>query len=171
MLTLTLLRHAKSSWENDELEDFDRPLNKRGQTSAPLMGAFMESQEIAPDLVLCSSAARARETAGLVLSKLSATPKIKYEKDLYMAGPGALFARVRQVGAKYHNILMIGHNPGFHALAIGLVGYGDEDTKARLGMKFPTCALATFSFDAENWQRIEQASGHLDLFQVPRELA
>jgi phosphohistidine phosphatase len=124
MLTLSLLRHAKSSWDDPALGDFDRPLNKRGETAAPRVGAYMSKHGIAPDLVLCSPAARARQTLDLVLPHLSGGPTVVYEEGFYLAAPSVMLARVQHIEAKVRHVLLVGHNPGLQALALELAGTG-----------------------------------------------
>ena len=170
MRTLSLLRHAKSDWESADLSDVSRPLSRRGEKAAPLMGRFMAEQNLAPDYVLCSSAVRTRQTLALVLEALGTTPKIRFEDKLYLASSGAMLARLKSVKTKYNHALMIGHNPGMHGLALGLCGGGSPDARFNLAQKFPTAALAVFSFDADNWPQINQGDGHLDLYMVPRAL-
>ncbi|MHA1180671.1 MAG: SixA phosphatase family protein, partial [Alphaproteobacteria bacterium] len=102
MLTLSLLRHAKSSWDEPGLSDHERPLAKRGQKAAPKVGAALAGMGVQPDLVLCSSAARTRETLSLVLQKFPAPPpQVVYEESIYMATPAALLMRIRSVEAEH----------------------------------------------------------------------
>ena len=112
MLTLSLLRHAKSSWDDSSLDDFERPLNKRGEAAAPRMGAFMAQHGLAPDLILCSSAVRARQTLELVLPHLADRPQVVYEDGFYLAAPSAMLARLHKVDAKVRHVLIVGHDPG-----------------------------------------------------------
>src|SRR5215831_15132963 len=105
MLTLSLLRHAKSSWDDPALEDFDRPLAKRGQTAAPRMGAYMQANGLMPDLVLCSPAVRARQTLDLLLSCLGGGPTVVYEQAFYLAAPSVLLARIRKIDARIRHTL------------------------------------------------------------------
>ena len=171
MRTLSLLRHAKSDWDSVNLSDISRPLNRRGRKAAPVMGAFMAEQDIQPDYVLCSSAERTRQTLDLIKPVLSRDPKIHIEEGLYLASAGGMLSRIRKVKSKYDHILLIAHNPGMHALALGLCGGGDADARYNLASKFPTAALAVLSFETDDWLQIEQGHGHLDLFMVPRALA
>ena len=127
MLTLSLLRHAKSNWDDPSLKDFERPLSKRGENAAPRVGAYMAVQGLAPDLVLCSPAVRARQTLGLVLPRLAGGPTVVYEENFYLAAPSVLLARVRKVEAKVRHILIVGHDPGMQGLALELSGAGGAD--------------------------------------------
>jgi phosphohistidine phosphatase len=175
MLTLLLLRHAKSSWDDPGLADFDRPLAKRGKKAAPEIGAALAAKGLRPDLVLCSSAARTRETLDLVLKALGPpAPEVRYDEELYMATPRALIARLRQHmanPASPQRVMLVGHNPGFEELARLLVGNGNADDRARLAEKFPTCAVAVIAFDADSWSAVEAGAGRLVHFLTPKHLA
>ena len=170
MLTLSLLRHAKSSWDDASLKDFDRPLSERGETAAPRMGAYMAAQGLAPELVLCSPAVRARQTLDLVLPHLAAGPTVVYEDRFYLAAPSVMLARVRKIEAKVRHVLIVGHDPGMQGLALELAGTGDAETLRSLGRKFPTGALAVIRFNARDWSRIGPSKGRLELFATPKTL-
>ena len=170
MLTLSLLRHAKSSWANAHLDDFDRPLNGRGEDAAPRMGAFMARRRIAPDLILCSPAVRTRQTLDLVLPHLSDPPKVVYEDALYLASPAALLQRIRKVPAKARHTMLIGHDPGLHVLAQELAGTGEREDLYALAHKFPTAALAVIGFAVREWAKVRRGAGRLELFVAPKRL-
>ena len=152
MKRLYLLRHAKSSWDDASLDDHDRPLSGRGRRAADAIGRHLREHDIVPDLVLCSSAARTRET----LARIGLDGTI--ERELYGASAYALLARVRALPPAAGSVLLIGHNPGIHDLAFALTGQPDE--------KYPTGALATIELD--DWAA---RSGRLIAFVRPRELA
>ena len=171
MLTLSLLRHAKSSWADRELEDHDRPLAKRGIKAAGAMGAYIATNGLQPDLVLCSDAVRTRATLTLVLPQLGKPPpKAVFDNALYMAAPAALLGRLQQLKSDARHVMVIGHNPGLHALALELTGKGKQDDVEALALKFPTCALAVLTFKARKWSDIGPGAGSLDLFMTPRRL-
>jgi phosphohistidine phosphatase len=171
VLTLLLLRHAKSSWDDPELEDFDRPLAKRGARAAREMGAFIRKEELRPDLVLCSGAVRTRATLALVLPELGPPPpEIIHEDALYLAEPAEILAQIRRAGAA-RRVMVIGHNPGLHAIALSLVGDGGRRDITALATKFPTAALAVISFDGEDWGAVRPAAGRLVRYVTPRTLA
>ena len=171
MLTLSLLRHAKSSWDDPELPDHDRPLNKRGTRDAPRVGARMRAGKITPDLIVCSGAVRARATLTLVLSALNeARPPIVYDEALYLAEPDALLTRLAAIEAANRHVLLVGHNPGLHALALELTGAGERRDLARLALGFPTAALATIDFAVASWDLIAPGTGRLRLFVTPKQL-
>lgn len=168
MLSLALLRHAKSSWESIELDDFDRPLNERGRAVAPLMGAALKELHFVPDLILCSSAKRARETLELIEPFVKDAPVI-FDDQLYLTSQETLFSRLKEVAVGVKRVLMIGHNPGMHGLALLLTGTGDAKSISRLEDKFPTAALAVFSFEQNVWRDLLPASGRLEAFVTPRD--
>jgi phosphohistidine phosphatase len=172
MLTLSLLRHAKSSWDDPELEDHERPLAKRGTKDAPRIGAFMAAEKLKPDYVLCSGAVRARATLTLVLAELPGRPpEITYDDEIYLAEPPRLLSRLAKVRASAHHVLMVGHNPGLHALALTMTGSGERKALAALAGKFPTGSLAVIEFEAGSWSDIKPGSGRLRLFATPRRLS
>ena len=124
MHQLHLLRHTKSSWD-DDADDHGRPLNKRGREAARLIGDSLPQAVDALDLVLCSSALRARETAELVLAKFSPVPKVRYEDGLYLADAEDLMQRLRQLDEAAGSVIsLVGHNPGMHELAVTLAAPG-----------------------------------------------
>jgi phosphohistidine phosphatase len=135
--TLHLLRHAKSSWDDPSLADHDRPLAGRGRRDAKRIAEHIRRSGIEPELVLCSTAARTRETLALVEPALG-SPAVELEDDLYGASADELLARIRRVPDAVGSVLVIGHNPGLHELALALAPDGPFG-------KFPTGALATFS--------------------------
>jgi phosphohistidine phosphatase len=170
MLTLLLLRHAKSSWDDPSLDDFDRPLAERGEAAAPRMGAYMREQGLAPDLVLCSTAKRARQTLDLVLPHLAGKADVVYDKGLYLATPAALLARIRKIGPGVRQAMVVGHDPGMHMLALELAGAGEPERLQALARKFPTGALAMIRFKVRNWENVEPGRGSLVLFMSPKGL-
>jgi phosphohistidine phosphatase len=170
MLTLSLFRHAKSSWANPGQQDFDRPLNERGLDAAPRMGAFMAGHGIAPDLVLCSPSARTRQTLDLVLPHFSAKPIILYEDILYLGSASTLIKRVRKLDADIQHAMIVAHDPGLHRLAMELPGSGDPDALQALAQKFPTAGLAVIEFEGRSWSRVKPGGGRLKVFMTPKRL-
>ncbi len=174
MLTLMLLRHAKSDWDNPALADYDRPLAKRGRKAAPRMGAEIAALGLRPDLILCSSAVRAKETLALVLPALgSPAPEVVYDDAIYMATPAALLTLIRmlpKLGAP-SKVMVVGHNPGLEELAQELVGGGGGAAQADLAAKFPTCALAAISFEADAWSDVAPGTGRVQHFLTPARLS
>ncbi len=172
MLTLALLRHAKSSRDDQNLDDFDRPLNDRGRQAAPVIAQMMASLRFMPDVILCSPSRRTRETLALVEQVFAKSPPaVDFEKRLYLAGASDILARLRRLPADQSAVLVIGHNPGLHALAAHLAITGDAGQLARLDEKFPTAALALFRFSIGTWADLTVQSGHLEAFITPKDRA
>lgn len=145
MHTLHLLRHAKSS--ADEGEDRERPLSRRGREAARRLGEALPALGTI-DLVLCSTALRTRETAALALAGLRPPPRIRYEDGLYLAGPGALLRRLRRLAETDGAVMVIGHNPGLHELAIALASPDSPGYQLLASGKFPTGTRVSFVFAA-----------------------
>lgn len=171
MLTLMLLRHAKSSWDNPADADFDRPLAKRGQKAAPRMGAEIARLGLVPDLVLCSSAARTRQTLELVLDRWPKPhPEVVFDEAIYMATPEDMLHQVRSVSSRSptpSRVMIVGHNPGMEDFASDLAGHGDAEARKLLSEKYPTCALAVLTFDIAGWSEVGFGAGHLARFITP----
>jgi phosphohistidine phosphatase len=169
MKTLYLLRHAKSSWSTAAVDDYDRPLNPRGERAAGLIGTYMAQNAFLPDKILCSSAKRARQTIRLILEHLPTPPEVVFDDALYLAAPARLMARVRASDNALASLMLVGHNPGLEQLALGLTGRGRlRETAAR---KFPTAGLAVLEFATGDWRDIAIGEGALTDFVTPKELA
>jgi len=171
MRTLTLFRHAKSSWADAGLEDFDRPLATRGVEAAPLMGAFLAERGLVPDLVLCSGSRRTRQTLDLAFGPLKARPETQFLDDLYHATVPALLAIIRRAPSSTRHLMLVGHNPGLQALALELIGGGDPSGRRAIAHKFPSAAVAVMTFDAPNWAAIGARAAYLTIFMTPKQLA
>lgn len=171
MRRLFLLRHAKSSWQDDGQDDFDRPLNGRGRKATPLTAAFLQQNGLFPDLVLCSTACRARETLALTLPFLQGEATILLEDRLYLASAAKLFNRLRDVDDRFADVMIVAHNPGLQDLALMLAENGSDDDLTLIRSKFPTAALAQIDFASESWSAIMRRSGTLVRFVTPRVLA
>jgi phosphohistidine phosphatase len=171
MLELLLLRHAKSGWDEPGVGDHDRDLAPRGLGTAPRMGRLMREEDLVPDLALSSTATRARRTWDLVAAELGREVPVQHLRGLYLAPPGRMLEAVRRQDATaVRRLLLVGHDPGMHALAVRLAGRGDPALIQRLREKFPTCALARFGLPgAAGW---EAAGGPCELlgFWRPRDL-
>lgn len=169
MLTLSLFRHAKSSWADPSLEDFDRPLAPRGQKAAPAMAAFMKGISLRPDLVLCSPSQRTRETLALVAGEIG-DPKVTYPEDLYLAEPETLLASVQATKAGIRHLMLVGHNPGLQDFAASLLGSGDAADRRAIAAKLPTAALVVMTFAVKRWRDVAPATGRLEQFMTPKRL-
>jgi phosphohistidine phosphatase len=172
MLRLALLRHAKSSWDDPDIDDFDRPLNERGRRSAPVMGQMLASLNFKPDVILCSPAKRTRETLeGIQPFLKGGANAAAFDKGLYLASAGDLLSRIQKSAPAAAAVLVIGHNPGMHALATRLAASGDPGAIARLSNKFPTAALAVYSFPHATWADLTRETGHIEAFITPKDRA
>ena len=167
MKRLYLLRHAKSSWKGTSLLDHDRPLAGRGRRAAKAIARHLRDQNLEPELVLCSTARRARETLDRIKPALGA-PTVELEHDLYAASADALLERLRRVPDTVESVMLIGHNPGLQELALDLAR--PLPTVSELATKFPTAAVATLEFRASNWQELEHETGEIVAFVRPRDL-
>ena len=170
MLTLCLLRHAKSSWKDPTIADHDRPLNTRGTAEAPVMGKAMAEHGLDPDLVLCSTARRTRDTLQLVLPELKTEPKIVYEDGLYHGTAQEMLDLLHGVAPSVNQVLLVGHNPELQSFALDLIGSGPKHLKDRLEAKYPTAGLVVLRFQAGAWKDIAVNSGKLELFLAPSDL-
>lgn len=170
MKTLYLLRHAKSSWKNTSLDDFDRPLNRRGRQAALAMGDCLAEQGFAFGQVLCSPSQRTRETLERVQRRLPVALPVRFEQGIYLADERALLARLQRLGDSLGSAMIIGHNPGLEMLARILIHGGDEAARGRLARKFPTCALAILSADINGWHDLAPGGASLDAFIVSDDL-
>lgn len=173
MKRLTLLRHARASREDPSLEDFDRPLCDAGREDALLMGAFMSASGLAPDCALCSPSRRTRETFELVAPHFDGDLPVSFPKRLYGAPPAAILAEIAAAPTDASHLLVIGHNPGLHVLALNLIDFAKSDsaTAMRLGEKFPPGALACFKFNISRWEEVAGARGALRRVATPKEIA
>ncbi len=169
MHTVYLLRHAKSSWSDPTLPDHDRPLARRGRRDAERVAEHLVRLGIKPELVLCSTSDRTRETLELVRPAFGATSKLRLEPGLYAASADTLLERLRALPEQVSSVMLIGHNPGLHDLALLIASTGTE--LERLETKFPTAALATLTVPKATWGRLSQADAVLAAYVVPKRLA
>jgi len=172
MRQLLLLRHAKSSWDGTSIPDRDRPLNARGRRAAAVMRRAMRDLGLAPDVVLVSTARRTMDTLE-ALEPWDDAPLVEPMDSLYLADPAQMIAALHDVAETVRSVLLIGHNPGLHDLAISLagplaMGRGGENERA-LAAGFPTGALAEYVV-AGSWRDLREGSGRLVRFLTPRML-
>ena len=160
MRTLYLLRHAKSSWKDGSLSDFDRPLKERGREAAEVVGKRLANEKLKHPLVLCSPAVRARETAEIVLKSSKIKTDERFDERIYEASLRDLLQVVSDVPDDVQVAIMIGHNPGFEELLAYLTGEGRQ---------LPTCALAKIKLDS--WENVRPGEGNLEWFVTPKELS
>lgn len=162
MKTLLLLRHAKSSWDDPSLRDFDRPLNKRGVKAASMIGEFMLKRKMRPGLVISSPAKRARKTAALVIESAQLETKPRLDERIYEASGLQLLEVVSRIEDAADDCMLVGHNPGLEELLLALTG------EVR---RMPTAALARVALDIERWRDAQETGGQLEWLVKPKELA
>ena len=161
MKTLLLLRHAKSSWKDNSVRDFDRPLNQRGLKTAPAIGRLIRKRKLQPDLVLSSPAERARQTTELVNEAASLKIELRYDERIYEASVARLLEVVSQLDDEAGVVILVGHNPGLAELLEMLTGEAHS---------LPTAALACIELNIEKWNKVRAGAGRLDWLVTPKEL-
>ena len=167
MKTLTLLRHAKSDWDDPVARDFDRPLNGRGRRAARTVAAEMRRLGLGFDRVLASPARRVRETLAEVEAEFGTLERLEDER-LYLASAETLLDIVRETDGAVERLLLVGHNPGLEMLALKLTqGSG---LRSEVELKYPTATLAEIELPAESWRDVAEGTGTLARFIRPRDL-
>ena len=162
MKTLLVLRHAKSSWKHPETSDHDRPLNKRGKRDAPRMGRLVAARGLRPDVIVSSTAKRARLTADEVARHAGYEGSVQLDRHLYLASPDEIVDVVRGVGGGARRVMVVGHNPGLEDLVARLAGSPET---------LPTAALAEIRLSIRTWKNLAVSSaGTLAGMWRPREL-
>jgi phosphohistidine phosphatase len=164
---IIVLRHAKADWPS--VPDHERPLADRGRKDAPVAGRWLAGTGITPDLALCSTAERTRETWKLFAHELPSRPRTVYEDRLYEAAPGQLIEVLQEVPEDVRTVLLVGHNPGVQGLTEVLAGGFEADTLTRLrSTGFPTAAVAVLTLDGP-WKALEPGAAHLATFYSPKD--
>ncbi|MDT0310096.1 histidine phosphatase family protein [Streptomyces sp. DSM 44917] len=162
---IVLLRHAKADWP--QVSDHERPLAERGRKDAPAAGRWLAGAGVSPELTLCSTATRARDTWKLFAPELPRRPRTVYDDRLYEASLGELIAVINETDEAVHDLMLVGHNPGIHALADALAGVADGDTRARMNRAgFATSGVAVLSHTG-SWKAVEHGSARLVTYWAP----
>lgn len=159
MKKLYILRHAKSSWDNPVLADFERPLNERGTKTADFMGKFINKNDFSPDLILSSPAIRAKETANIVKKTADIHADVKFEENIYEASPQTLLKILSELNENLQSVMLVGHNPGLEGLIKLLTGEIQS---------MPTAGLAIVDLKIEKWKEIKLESGDLQKLVRPK---
>lgn len=170
MKTLYLMRHAKSDWTDSSQPDHDRPLNDRGREAAPMMGAHLQEGGHQPEVVICSTATRTRETLEALLEQLDVEPAVHLDPQIYLASPGEMLEVLRELPDTVDSALMVAHNPGTAILADALCSEGPASGLNSMRYKFPTAALAIIEMDVNGWDEVRTDCGRLIEFKRPRDL-
>jgi phosphohistidine phosphatase len=170
MKTLTLLRHAKSGWDDPVARDFDRPLNGKGKRAAQLVGRHLKGAGLAFDHVVASPAVRVVETLEHVSTGYGRPIAPDWEKRIYLASAATLLDVVHGIADTASHALLVGHNPGLEDLVLLLAPEGEGPLRAEVELKFPTASLATLEFAVDEWAGIAERGGTLLRFIRPRDL-
>ncbi len=166
---LHLLRHAQAAPQEAGSSDRERPLEPGGRRAVQALAAWAAGRQLAPQLVLCSPALRARQTLDILAPSFARPPQILVEEGLYLANAGKLLARLREIPVDIASALMVGHNPGIHELATILSDTATGPLPARLAAGFPTAALASFDV-AVPWPALDRRRARLAGLVTPRDL-
>lgn len=159
MKTLTLIRHAKSSWDDASLNDFDRPLSKRGKNDAPFMAKILKEQGTHPDIILSSPALRARKTAQVFAKELEFEHAITYNEAIYEANVKTLLQIVTSLDKKLSSVFLVGHNPSLNELAAHFLEFNEN---------IVTCGVVEIAFDCQKWSEINSHNARLLSFSYPK---
>lgn len=170
MKSLTLLRHAKSAWDDPVMRDIARPLNARGRRAARTVGKSMRTSGLRFDRVIASPATRVVETLEDIALGYGRALSPCYDQRLYLASPESLLEIIHETGDDVARLLLVGHNPGLEQLALLLTDQRDAGFRASLVEKYPTGALAEISLRADRWNDVREGSGTLVRFVRPRDL-
>jgi phosphohistidine phosphatase len=164
---LVVLRHAKSAWP-DGVADHERPLAPRGRRDAPVAGRLLAEADCLPDLALCSTAVRARETWELASAQWGTPPPVRHDPRVYAADVPDLLTVVREVSSEVETLLLVGHNPGLEELVLELAGDGLDDTLDEVRTKFPTSAIAVLAWYGTTWRALAPGTALLTGVMVAR---
>ena len=159
MKKLFLIRHAKSSWEDLSLDDFNRPLNNRGNTSANLMGNLLKNQNIIPNLIYSSSALRDKKTTQIISKILETENKILYFDELYDCELETIWETIKQTKESAETIFLVGHNPELNDFATFIAGFDEH---------LPTCGIIEIWFDVNKWNDISKKNSQYKSFNYPK---
>jgi phosphohistidine phosphatase len=170
MTVLTIMRHAKSSWDGPGLADFDRPLNDRGRKAARRIGRELKRRRMRFDQVIASPAVRVRETLQEVAEGYGDSFDIRFDPRIYAATAQTLFDLIRHIPERVHAPLLVGHNPTLQQLVLELTSGDERGLRARVEDKFPTAAVAMIELPAVRWDEVELNSGTIRELILPRDL-
>ena len=159
MKKLYLIRHAKSSWSDMSLDDFDRPLNKRGLQNAPMMAKRLKDKGVMPDIILSSPAKRAKKTANIIADGIGFSKKIKFDDELYEAMPSLLHFKIQNIKDKHECAFLIGHNPELNMIAEDFVDFGEN---------IVTSGIVEIEFKCDSWAKINSNNAKFISYDYPK---
>ena len=159
MIKLYIIRHAKSSWKDMTLSDFNRPLNKRGKRNAPLMGERLKKRKVSPDLILSSPALRAKNTAELIADKVNYSKKIVFNENIYSSTEMGLHKIIKNTNDKHKTLFLIGHNSELNMLVEDYVAFNEN---------IVTCGIVEIEFECKKWKDISKKNAKFISFDYPK---
>ena len=159
MKKLYLIRHAKSSWEDLTLHDFDRPLSKRGKNDIPKMAMRLKESGVVPDIILSSGALRAKLTVHCLVDLIGYNKPVKFDNEIYESNSTSLYKIITSIDDKYRIAFIVGHNPSLNMLAEDFVG---------LSHNIPTCGIVEIDFSCSSWSDISSNNARLISFDYPK---
>ena len=169
MLSLYIMRHAKSSWAIPGARDFDRELNERGLNDLVKISQVIERENINPDKILCSSAVRTRQTLDGIADVLKNEPEIEFTERLYSSGL-AEYIEMINATRDAKSLMIIGHNPMCGSLATSLPGSGESAELEKIAYKYPTAAISIIEFNLDDWSKVTKGSGNLKKSIFPSQI-
>lgn len=170
MRRLYLFRHAKAESNEPGMEDRARTLVERGRKDAGKIGAYMATHALTPDRVVLSPAARTQETWKFMSAAMRPAPGAMTLEAIYDATPNDVLGAIMDTPASVHALMVVGHNPSLHELALMLIASGDIDARERLREKLPTAGLVIIDFAFDDWSKLHPQSGRLERFVTPKSL-
>lgn len=170
MKKLSLLRHAKSDWQDPAMRDFDRPLNDKGKRVSRAMGHWAASQKLRFDHIIASPAVRVNETLNEFIIGYGKRYNIEWERKIYLASSATILDVVRDTSDEHDHILVVGHNPGLEDIIFDLVPDDGSPHRDMVEKKYPTGAYAGLSIDVQHWADISKSPARFDIFMPPREV-
>ena len=159
MKQLYIIRHAKSSWKNLTLDDFDRGLNKRGKKDAPFMGHKLKQKNTLPDIIISSPAKRAKTTAQIIAKEIGFSKDIEFNHNIYEANINTLHKIITSIDDKNNIVFLFGHNPYLNELVENYINFYDN---------IPTCGVVKIEFDSKSWKDINSSNAKFILFDYPK---
>ena len=168
--TLILMRHSKSSWDNSYKDDFDRPLNSRGRENAQMVAKHIHSWGFKPELTLCSSALRCKQTLELIIPYFPKKMHIRYLDELYLAPERAILEMIKSIKLSIDQMLVIGHNPGLSDLSQSLIYSSNKKNDYFETQQFPTSAASIFEMSINNWVNFKLSESKIIDFVTPKNL-
>lgn len=159
MKKLYLIRHAKSDWSNPNLEDFDRPLNKRGERNAPFMAEILKQKNANPDIIISSPAYRTKKTAKLIKKGIAFKGEILFDEHLYEASLPTILETVNYIDDDFDKVFLVGHNPSLNMLAFYLVDFNEN---------IPTCGILEIELKCDSWREVNKKCAKLLSFEYPK---